>query len=71
MLYTIFYTLYTLHIIYYTHYTTTTYHSIFYIYYTKYTLADWLRRHCKIPLYVAVNKCESEKTGKTNDADNG
>lgn len=26
-------------------------------------LADWLRRHNKTPLYMAVNKCESETTG--------
>jgi GTP-binding protein len=26
-------------------------------------LADWLRKNCKIPLYVAVNKCESDRRG--------
>ena len=27
------------------------------------TLAEWLRRNCKIPVYLAVNKCESERIG--------
>ena len=27
------------------------------------SLADWLRKHCKLPIYVAVNKCESERMG--------
>lgn len=26
-------------------------------------LGDWLRKNCKVPLYVAVNKCESDRTG--------
>jgi GTP-binding protein len=26
-------------------------------------LVDWLRKNCKIPIYVAVNKCESERLG--------
>ena len=26
-------------------------------------LADWLRKKNKVPLYVAVNKCESETQG--------
>jgi small GTP-binding protein len=32
-------------------------------------LARWLRRHCKIPVYVAVNKCESHKLGNTQACD--
>lgn len=26
-------------------------------------IADWLRKHNKVPVYVAVNKCESETKG--------
>lgn len=26
-------------------------------------LVDWLRKNCKVPLYLAVNKCESEAVG--------
>jgi GTP-binding protein len=26
-------------------------------------IADWLRKHSKVPVYIAVNKCESEKQG--------
>ncbi|RYH20930.1 hypothetical protein EON65_22070 [archaeon] len=26
-------------------------------------IADWLRKNIKIPVYIAVNKCESEKRG--------
>lgn len=27
------------------------------------TLGEWLRKNCKIPMYLAVNKCESERLG--------
>ena len=32
-------------------------------------LADWLRKNCKVPLYLAINKCESQKLGAIQAAE--
>lgn len=29
------------------------------------TIAEWLRKNCKVPLYLAINKCESHTVGMT------
>lgn len=29
------------------------------------TIADWLRKNCHVPLYLAINKCESHTVGMT------